>query len=114
MIFVKENNSEVGEYLRRLLPYFELNKFVAKLRENYSLDNDFSWVTEQHETLKKEILHAINQVSNAKIRRIMKLRYIDGKTAREICSLLGFSSKSYYKFLSRGYREITLPIGDEI
>lgn len=111
---MKENNSEVGEYLRRLLPYCELNKFVAELRENYSLDNDFSWVTEQQEILIEEILLAINQVSNAKIRRIMKLRYIDGKTAREICSLLGFSSKSYYKFLSRGYREITLPITEKI
>lgn len=79
MIFVKENNSEVGEYLRRLLPYFELNKFVAKFIENYSLDNDFSWITEQQETLKEDILRVINQVSNAKIRRIMKLRYIDGR-----------------------------------
>lgn len=111
---MKEDNSKVREYLERLLPYCKVNRAILNLRTNYSLDNDFSWVTEQHETLKKEILHAINQVSDHKVREIMKLRYIDGNTVREICSLLGFSSKSYYKFLSRGYREIALPITEKI
>lgn len=106
---MKEPNAiEVRDLLNHLLTYYKLNKLTADLKANYSVTSDFSWVTEKEEILRKKISLSINQLSDTQTRQIMKLRYIDGKTVKEIASLLGISYHTCYVYISKAYQEITL------
>lgn len=107
---IKNGTRQAKAYLSRLIPYSEVSQLVVKLQKEHNLNTDFSWVDEQQEPLKKEILEAIDQVTNQKTRKILTYKFIDGLTAKEISIELQISESLCYASISEAYREITLPI----
>ena len=66
-----------------------------------------SELAENAETAKDEILEVIDSIENHTYRRILRMKYLDGKTFYEIGSDIGYNASYTRRLASQAIKEVT-------
>ena len=97
----------VGQALSHAPVYGHSINMPDYVAEFLDLAKHCSELAENAETAKNEILEVIDSIENHTYRRILRMKYLDGKTFYEIGSDIGYNASYTRRLASQAIKEVT-------